>query len=395
MILKLTFWIWTGFLLRISNAIVNGFFGPSFGAGQDAIWFHMQAIEYSKNLVFNEYITGLIYPYILGVIYFLTTDHLFIGSVLSVLGWLVSAFILVRIMRILSFDMSIQWKAMFFYSILPSSVMYTSITIREPFQLLFVNLAIYAALKIYCQKSVIHWLTFAFSIAGMGVLHGALLATGVFILVSALLLLTYRSQKRFTLMKFFLITPLITLSLYYGFLLFTNFSYGLGGGLVALVQNYQDAVTSMGARSNYLTGIQVGDLGSLILYTPYFLFQYLFEPMPWKMTSLKDVIPLLENILRAWLIWNALKYFRAISRANPRFIENKPFGDWKLILFIFLSFLVMEGIWSLGTVNWGTSIRHHLPALGLLLVVGFSYKNLTLLKFNQSNNSPFIIDHKL
>jgi len=55
----------------------------------------------------------------------------------------------------------------------------------------------------------------------------------------------------------------------------------------------------------------------------------------------------------------------------------------------------MEGIWSLGTVNWGTSIRHHLPALGLLLVVGFSYKNLTLLKFNQSNNSPFIIDHKL
>jgi hypothetical protein len=43
------------------------------------------------------------------------------------------------------------------------------------------------------------------------------------------------------------------------------------------------------------------------------------------------------------------------------------------VLFVFLSYLVIETIWSLGTVNWGTAIRHHLPSIGLLVVVAFAY----------------------
>ncbi|GIT65472.1 MAG: hypothetical protein Ct9H300mP23_10990 [Nitrospinota bacterium] len=35
---------------------------------------------------------------------------------------------------------------------------YTGITLREPFQLLFINLALYAALKIYFLRSKGHWL---------------------------------------------------------------------------------------------------------------------------------------------------------------------------------------------------------------------------------------------
>ena len=104
-------------------------------------------------------------------------------NALSVLGWLLSAFILVRIMRILSFDISSQKKVMLAYVFLPSAVMYTSITLREPFELLFINLAIYAALKIYCHKSAIHWLILGVAVTRMGALHGALLASAIFILI--------------------------------------------------------------------------------------------------------------------------------------------------------------------------------------------------------------------
>ena len=122
-----------GFFLRLGNAFSNGFFGPSYGADDDSLGFHLAAIYFSQNLVFDVFMLSNIYAYILGIFYFITTDHLFLGSALSAFGWLASAFILLRIMRILSFKMSSQWMVMLIYALIPSSLMYTSVTLREPF----------------------------------------------------------------------------------------------------------------------------------------------------------------------------------------------------------------------------------------------------------------------
>ena len=384
MLKQLTLWIWAGFFLRLANSINNGFFGPSIGADADAFWFHMAAVDTSRDLLFEEFVTGHIYSYLLGYFYYFTTDSLFLGSALSVLGWLLSAFILVRIMQILSFDTSSQKTAMLVYVFLPSSVMYTSITLREPFELLFVNLAIYSALKIYCHKSAIHWLILGVAVTCMGALHGALLASAIFILVGTLFLLTYRNRKGISLVKFLFVAPLIGLSLYYGTLLFLNISYELEDGLVTAVVDYQQAVIEYEGRAIYRTEVSINGAGDLLLSMPVFLLQYLFEPMPWRMSSLLDVVALLENVLRAWLIWNVLKYFRVISNKNPKIIEHKLFGHGRLIFFIFLSFLVMESIWSTGTSNWGNSLRHHVPSLGMLLVTGFAYQNVSILRSKRS-----------
>ena len=331
----------------------------------------------------GEYLIGHIYYYFLGFIYFLSTDHLFIGSLVSSLAWILSAFILIKIMRILSFDMSNQWKVMFFYSVLPSSIMYTSVPLREPFQLLFVNLAIYAALKIYFHKSI-HWLTLLFSIIGMGLLHGALMPVGVFILVSSLFLIIIRNRKKISLTKFLLISPLIGLSLFYGLLAFNNLSYGLDE-FVKTLEQYQNATASMGARSTYLVIREYSHLFDVIISFPYLFFQYLFEPMLWNMSSIIDLIALVENLLRVFLIWNILKYFIVISREKYIFNRSIFFENRRMIFFIFLSLLVTEIIWSLGTVNWATSMRHHIPSFGLLLIVGYSYKNI---RFLNMNNQP-------
>ena len=212
--LKLSLWIWIGFFLRLTNAFYNGFFGPSFDAHGDAQWFHTLAVEHSKNMGVDVFIIGRLYSYILGEFYVLTTDSLFLGSVLSVMGWLVSAFILVRIMKMLSFDMMSQRKVMFIYAFLPSSLIYTSVTLREPFQLLFVNLAIYSALKIYLHKSAKHWFVLGVSVACMGALHGALLVSGIFIVTGTLFLLTSNNRKGVSFIKIILVTPIVSLCLY-------------------------------------------------------------------------------------------------------------------------------------------------------------------------------------
>ena len=124
--------LWLGFFLRLANAFLNGFFGPSYGASDDSIGFHFAAIYFSQTLALDVFSIGNIYALILGFFYFITTDSLFLGSALSALGWLASAFILLRIMRILSFDSSNQWRVMLIYALIPSSLMYTSVNKHDP-----------------------------------------------------------------------------------------------------------------------------------------------------------------------------------------------------------------------------------------------------------------------
>jgi hypothetical protein len=381
--------LWLGFFLRLGNAFSNGFYGPSYGASDDSLGFHLNAVQYSQNLVFDVFVLSNIYSYILGIFYSITTDHLFLGSALSALGWLASAFILLRIMRILSFKMSSQWRVMLIYALIPSSLMYTSVTLREPFQLLFVNLALYAALKIYFHRSNAHWLVLFLAAVGMGILHGVLLASGIFIIVGTLFLLTTRNRKGMSFTKVVLVTPIVILCLFYGFSLFTTFSYGdrLEDGLSLAVQTYQEGTMEAEQRAGYRTDIEINGLGGLILSLPSFLFQYLFEPMPWKISSIVDVVVLLENMLRFWLIWNVLKYLVGSYLNKPMFVARNYFGNERFIFFIFLSYLIIETLWSLGTSNWGTSSRHHVPSLGLLLVASFAYRNVTSPKYNRSYKS--------
>ena len=389
MISKVKLTLWLGFFLRLVNAFLNGFVGPTYGSSDDALGFHLMAAEASQNLVFDVFVLSNIYSYILGIFYFITTDSLFLGSALSALGWLASAFILLRIMRILSFKMSNQWRVMLIYALIPSSLMYTSVTLREPFQLLFVNLALYAALKIYFHRSIAHWLVLFLAAVGMGILHGVLLASAIFIIVGTLFLLTTRNRKGMSFTKVVLVSPIVILCLFYGFSLFTTFSYGdrLEDGLSLAVQTYQEGTIRAVQRASYRTDIEINGLGELILSLPSFLFQYLFEPMPWKISSIVDVVVLLENMLRFWLIWNALKYLVGSYLNKPMFVARNDFGNERFIFFIFLTYLVMETIWSLGTNNWGTASRHHLPSLGLLLVVGFAYRNVISPKYNRSHKS--------
>ncbi|MCR4291270.1 MAG: hypothetical protein NUV76_00170, partial [Candidatus Kuenenia sp.] len=75
-----------------------------------------------------------------------------------------------------------------------------------------------------------------------------------------------------------------------------------------------------------------------------------------------DIFSLFDNTLRAWLIFKACVGLRRASTQRRR-----------IIMFVFGSYLMIETIWSVGTINWGTAARHHIPSIGLLLIAAFSY----------------------
>ena len=75
-----------------------------------------------------------------------------------------------------------------------------------------------------------------------------------------------------------------------------------------------------------------------------------------------DVVVTLEGFLRFYLLWKVYKNFK-----------NRSFGNDLSWIFILLIFLLNEFIWSLGTINWGTAVRHHVPVFFCLLTVAFSF----------------------
>ena len=119
------------------------------------------------------------------------------------------------------------------------------------------------------------------------------------------------------------------------------------------------------ARTHYKSNISVSSVFEFLMFIPTSVFQYLFEPMPWKISAVVDIPIFLENILRLWLILMAIKGLRSSS-----------LGYYYPLLFILIAYFALEIIWSLGTVNWGTALRHHIPATGILLAAAFANRKI-------------------
>ena len=378
-----------GLFFRVCISLWNGFWGPSLGANADASSFHQAAINlFSYPGPINElvelsttystyfslhpdyahgyHLLNHFYSYLLATIYFITTGSLFIGSIFSAFIWAASAMILIYFMRLLEVGHSDQFKAMVIYSLWPSSIVLTSVTLREAFELFLVNLAVYFALKCYLKKSIKYGLLLFAVIIVVIKFHVSFVVLGSFIIFALLIMLILRKFTGFSVFKVLLISTFAACITYSAISLYgitiTNFrGYSFENGLPAAIEQYLLGGITYGGRTQYILNLEISGMIDLLLFLPKNFLQYLFEPMPWRVSTFSDVLVLLENLLRAGLILKILTGVR-----------HMPAQKRHLVLFTFFCYLILEITWSAGTVNWGTAIRHHVPGMGLLIVTAFA-----------------------
>ncbi|MDP2318100.1 MAG: hypothetical protein Q8O42_02015 [Acidobacteriota bacterium] len=302
-------------------------------------------------------LTGFSYGYVLGFVYRITGSSLLIGSLLSCVAWLASAYVLRSILRMWRVQEPVQWLALLVYSVLPSSVLWTSVTLREPYQLLSVNLMVWATTMIWIRPTVRASGVLLVSAAGGAFLHSTLLALGV-VVVGSLLLQAVWTTAGSRIARAVGVGVIVVGFSIAGVTAFRTlyWNYRVSGGLVNAVALHHQVGMRFPSRTLYKDISRLESPIGVALYIPVSLWQYLFEPMPWKMNRLIDVGFLAENVLRAILIGCALA---AVGRLE---------GASRLQVAILLAwYLVIEMAWAVGTFNWGTAARHHLPATGLLL----------------------------
>ena len=103
------------------------------------------------------------------------------------------------------------------------------------------------------------------------------------------------------------------------------------------------------------------DYGLITLFIHTFknFFYYFVEPTIYRIENFKDVILFCENTLRLILFYFIIK--KSLLKFNN-----------KILFIIFLTMtILMETIYAQGTVNYGTASRHHVPIMGIFILLAF------------------------
>jgi hypothetical protein len=369
-----------GLLIRCIVSIYNGLNGPIPGAEFDAILFHeIVVLILNGEGHFRSDVFGLsTFLQIHAFIAKIFVPSIIVGGLFSAFIWLLSALIILQITKDLKFSDEDRFFCLIIYCFFPSSIMITSVMLREVFQLLFVNLAFFFLIKSFISSKLKSVLLFVLSIITLVIAAQFHKGLVIFATLSVILSIIYLAILGFDKLKIpnkkiiiisMLIFILFCLVITIKFKLESiNFQYD--EFMSKKIQRFESQNNNHNiGRTTYMHHKDMDSILDIIFFIPEMFVNYFIQPLPSNIDTFGDYIAFFENILRIAFI--AFCIF---------FSFNKDVPNRKIFILLFLNFLLLELVWSIGTVNYGTAIRHHIPGLGLILICFF---NLRIAKFNE------------
>lgn len=355
---------------RHTISIVNAYFKTVPGAEDDAVGFHLVAQEMvhtQQPLWFTEFgnfeAGARLYARYLAFWYSLLGDSLLVGQTLSVVFYILSSIVFVKLVAYLGLS---RWKThlIVLYGMLPSSVIFGSITLRESYQIFFFLAAVYWVLKFKATQSFLYLILLVIAAILLGLLHNGLVVYSMLFVALSTYWAIGANIRKWTVQTLGL--QFVSLILLTGIIFAWLSSAGNMGAFSKALTSGQGAEYTEGyreryelGRANYDVKLSVSSPVGFLTSAPLVFIYYMFTPFPWQIGNVLDVYAALEGLLRLLLIYHALAAWRRSSGLQRR-----------QYLYLLLVFSSLEFMWSLGTANWGGAIRHHLVAYSILVVLG-------------------------
>jgi hypothetical protein len=359
---KVVLAIWVCVAFHHAVAFLNAYVGIIIGAGQDAVRFHETGVRLAALpeptwvfVIGNGVIT---YTHSLGLLYSAFGASLFLGGELSVLAFTLSCIVLVRLVSLLDLG-RFRIGIILLFGLLPSAVIFRSVTLRESWQALFFLLSVYWAVRLWKRPRILIFSFMLMSVYCMAIQHNGLKWYAVGFILTSIYWGTSGSKGNVRLTRIahlmfagLLVACVATLALKMGWL------KTLGQGLKEAEAFRQEAATIHG-RATYGVVLDTSSVYGLVKTIPVIFAQYMFAPFPWQIGNVKDVWALLESMLRFLLLYFAVYSWHGSSGKVRSYYS-----------FLLIFFLGMELIWALGTINWGTATRHHVPGYSVIVLLG-------------------------
>ncbi len=120
------------------------------------------------------------------------------------------------------------------------------------------------------------------------------------------------------------------------------------------------------ANTQYVASIPSNPI-KLLLLEPYLFLMFVLAPLPYQIHSVGQGISFLIESIPQFCLIRAMFIYLVLERkkGSPQVKGYKTIGLWTLLLFYF--------IFSLGTANYGTAIRHRAKITPMLLVFAVMY----------------------
>jgi len=371
---KLTLAIGFVLLLHHFMAIINTYFFTFPGAEPDPVNFHRDAMVWAKGGKWLFSVGANFYAQLLGIFYRIFEPSQLFGEELSVLAFLLSCFVLIKIIKLLNISKYTMWLLLI-YGLLPTNLIFCSKILRESYQILFFMLSVYWGLRFHLKPAKGAMIFCVFSALIMGLFQRALILYALFLV--PLLFLWFPQQisgslsYKWSFSKRRLITVSLLLVLIIGALISgIQLKVGglepveafLSGEWLKYAEVYRVRAiegSASYARAIYGITLDVSSPISLMKSVWLIYIYYLYAPFPWQVTNWLDVYGATESLIRfALIFFSILFWFRA---------EGIQRGIWGLLLIIYFS---LTFLWAMGTVNYGTSIRHHVLTNWIIIILG-------------------------
>lgn len=371
--------VWASLLLRQVAAVVHAFAWLLPGGELDALSFHREGENWLLSGRLTMGFDGQMYTQVLGVLYRAFGASRLLGAQTSILAFALAAGTLSAVVDELGVARWRRW-ILAALGLLPTMVFITSVTLREGFQVLFFVAATLWALRFLRTPSPGALLGTVASVLGLALWHKGLLLMVPVIPILAVAWPARSATPRTAPRRGSVMgrrlrrlgLAVVSLAMVAGLARvgMRIAMSGTAGGTEVIkalgearaleyAAKYRTGGIGNRARADYGVTLDLSSPGRLAVSLPLVYVNYLFAPFPWQVRAAVDFYGAGEAILRLVLAIGALV---AIRRAEP--------ARRSRLLFCLVLFGTMTFVWALGTVNYGTAIRHHLVTNWLLLVLG-------------------------
>ncbi|MFQ5471109.1 MAG: hypothetical protein ACE5EH_12570 [Gammaproteobacteria bacterium] len=303
------------------------------------------------------------YELLLATVYRLFGASHLLGEELSILAFSLSCVVLLKLLKLLEL-FRYRVPILLCFGALPSMVFLGSVTLRESYQVLFFMLVVYFFVKYIKYGGLRPVLECVISIAGLTLFHWGLMIYAALLSVAIFLqAIIHKTHKRLNSSAKGIALVAVLLGILIVVLILSE-SNELLQMLKAVASGSTDFAAGYRAsaeisRATYGIPLDTSSVGSILFTSFVVFFYYLFSPFPWQIQNMVDIYGVIEVLWRILLIYMSLKMWRMAVGT-----QRKIFGS--LLVFYFS----MAFLWSLGTTNYGTSIRHHMVHYWIIVVLG-------------------------
>ena len=367
-------------MIRIIIAYINTNFLILPGFADDARGNHVTASIFlldsrsSESKLEDMHYYNFFYFYVIYYIYKFTFVSWFWSSLISCFCWFLSSIIFFYIFNLFKTHKNNILLFFIFYGLMPSTIVFSSSTFRESIEILILSLIILNLVLAY-KKSYFFLLLTPIFLYIYSLFHIVNLYSSIFLII---ILFYFKFFKYIIIFyKVFLFCLVIfSISIIYflnsGHIIdFTNLFLQK---IYRVLENFHiGSVTTAYTRASYMDIFEINNFTDFINFLILKISKYFLEPIIFvRKINFLDIILFLENIIRLVIILFFIFIFSKSDKKNNFFY---------LILFIF--FIFIEVIWSLGTTNWGTAARHHFVPLQLLLFSTFAINSKNSVNFKR------------